>query len=119
MSVGVIGLLGAGYWIYNNTGPSIRRTEVVTILSVDAGWKSRRGPGIFRHHVRFASGAEGNLTFDTLYSPGELVKVHYARNLRWGWARVFLHSPCDAACAAAYPAPPDAKAANVPQEPIS
>ena len=119
MSLGVLVLLIVGYWVYKNTGVSIRRTEVVTILSADAGRQSRFGKGSYRHHVRFPSGAEGDLTFGSLYRPGELVKVHYARNLRWGHTTVFLHALCDATCAAAYARPPESKGDHAGEQPLS
>jgi len=40
MSLGIVALLLAGYWL-KNSGPSVRRTEVVTVLSTEAGRRGR------------------------------------------------------------------------------
>ena len=108
MSVGVAALLFAGYWLFRNSGPTVRSTEVVTVLSAHAGGRGRWSAS-YVHRVQFPSGAQGDLRFDTLYRPGAVVKVLYSRNLRWGLTSVLMHSPCEAKCMADLASPTEPK----------
>ncbi len=79
-------IAAAGYWLHKNRGASIHRTEVVEVLSTAGGSRDKIS-GQFVHRVRLQSGDELRLTFDRLYASGDLVKVDYSRNLRWGFDR--------------------------------
>jgi hypothetical protein len=100
MGLCIVAVLFLGYKLLKSSGPSVARTEVVTVLSTEAGRRGR-WQGAYVHRVRHPNGAEGYLTFDALYRPGAQVKVHYSRNLGWGVNTVHMHAPCDANCVAA------------------
>jgi hypothetical protein len=111
MLLGIVAVLLAGYWLLKNSRPSVRRTEVVTVLSTHAGWRGRWRAS-YVHRVRFPSGAEGDLTFDTLYRPGAVVKVLYSRNQSWGLVTVLLHAPCTPDCEAGQAEPTELKSSD-------
>jgi hypothetical protein len=89
--------LVVGAWLLRSTGAHVERSEVVTVLSNQSGWRGR-WRGQYVHRVRLPSGVEETLTFEFVYRPGERVKVLYSRNLRWGLVTVLMHSPCSDDC---------------------